>query len=171
VTRWTPQQARLHPFITGEKYTKPFVVCPMCIMSWVLITPYCFHSQMVWQSHSTNPHLAVVGLIQNGLTVDWYLRNLKVQGHTQTRPHTIITLPSTRHTLLRLNLKLLTHSETHTSPLKTLSNTHHPPIILHLTPSPLYISLSNPSSLHHPLSNNLSTHITYPIPLLLVIVA
>jgi len=26
VTRWTPQQARLHPFITGEKYTKPFVV-------------------------------------------------------------------------------------------------------------------------------------------------
>ncbi|KAF8973102.1 kinase-like domain-containing protein [Flammula alnicola] len=25
VTRWTPQQARLHPFITGEKYTKPFV--------------------------------------------------------------------------------------------------------------------------------------------------
>jgi dual specificity protein kinase YAK1 len=26
VTRWTPQQARNHPFITGEKYTKPFVV-------------------------------------------------------------------------------------------------------------------------------------------------
>ena len=26
VTRWTPQQARLHPFITGEKWTKPFVV-------------------------------------------------------------------------------------------------------------------------------------------------
>lgn len=26
VTRWTPQQARLHPFITGEKFTKPFVV-------------------------------------------------------------------------------------------------------------------------------------------------
>ncbi|KAF8637949.1 hypothetical protein AX16_010582 [Volvariella volvacea WC 439] len=25
VTRWTPQQARQHPFITGEKYTKPFV--------------------------------------------------------------------------------------------------------------------------------------------------
>ncbi|KAJ7178381.1 kinase-like domain-containing protein [Mycena crocata] len=25
VTRWTPQQARLHPFITGEKFTKPFV--------------------------------------------------------------------------------------------------------------------------------------------------
>ncbi len=24
--RWTPQQARLHPFITGEKFTKPFVV-------------------------------------------------------------------------------------------------------------------------------------------------
>ena len=24
--RWTPQQARMHPFITGEKYTKPFVV-------------------------------------------------------------------------------------------------------------------------------------------------
>ncbi|PAV18773.1 kinase [Pyrrhoderma noxium] len=23
--RWTPQQARMHPFITGEKYTKPFV--------------------------------------------------------------------------------------------------------------------------------------------------
>ncbi|KLO05747.1 kinase-like protein [Schizopora paradoxa] len=23
--RWTPQQARLHPFITGEKFTKPFV--------------------------------------------------------------------------------------------------------------------------------------------------
>jgi dual specificity protein kinase YAK1 len=26
ITRWTPQQARLHPFITGEKFTKPFVV-------------------------------------------------------------------------------------------------------------------------------------------------
>ncbi|KAF5380347.1 hypothetical protein D9615_004562 [Tricholomella constricta] len=25
VTRWTPQQARLHPFITGEKFIKPFV--------------------------------------------------------------------------------------------------------------------------------------------------
>ncbi|KAJ7647142.1 kinase-like domain-containing protein [Roridomyces roridus] len=25
VTRWSPQQARLHPFITGEKFTKPFV--------------------------------------------------------------------------------------------------------------------------------------------------
>ncbi|KAJ2917744.1 hypothetical protein MD484_g2632, partial [Candolleomyces efflorescens] len=25
ITRWTPQQARLHPFITGEKFTKPFV--------------------------------------------------------------------------------------------------------------------------------------------------
>ncbi|KAJ3567577.1 hypothetical protein NP233_g6268 [Leucocoprinus birnbaumii] len=25
VTRWTPQQARMHPFITGEKFTKPFV--------------------------------------------------------------------------------------------------------------------------------------------------
>lgn len=25
--RWTPQQARMHPFITGEKFTKPFVVC------------------------------------------------------------------------------------------------------------------------------------------------
>ncbi|PPQ89720.1 hypothetical protein CVT25_014121 [Psilocybe cyanescens] len=25
VTRWTPQQARLHPFITGEKFSKPFV--------------------------------------------------------------------------------------------------------------------------------------------------
>ncbi|KIK67246.1 hypothetical protein GYMLUDRAFT_156550 [Collybiopsis luxurians FD-317 M1] len=26
ITRWTPQQARLHPFITGEKFVKPFVV-------------------------------------------------------------------------------------------------------------------------------------------------
>lgn len=26
VTRWTPQQARLHPFITGEKFSKPFIV-------------------------------------------------------------------------------------------------------------------------------------------------
>ncbi|KAF8635188.1 hypothetical protein AX17_003964 [Amanita inopinata Kibby_2008] len=25
VTRWTPQQARMHPFITGEKFAKPFV--------------------------------------------------------------------------------------------------------------------------------------------------
>ncbi|KAJ3748923.1 kinase-like domain-containing protein [Lentinula detonsa] len=24
ITRWTPQQARLHPFITGEKFVKPF---------------------------------------------------------------------------------------------------------------------------------------------------
>lgn len=26
IERWSPQQARLHPFITGEKWTKPFVV-------------------------------------------------------------------------------------------------------------------------------------------------
>ncbi|KAJ4483254.1 kinase-like domain-containing protein [Lentinula aciculospora] len=25
VTRWTPQQARLHPFITGEKFVRPFL--------------------------------------------------------------------------------------------------------------------------------------------------
>ncbi|KAH8119096.1 kinase-like domain-containing protein [Phellopilus nigrolimitatus] len=25
IQRWTPQQARMHPFITGEKYVKPFV--------------------------------------------------------------------------------------------------------------------------------------------------
>ncbi|KAK0461257.1 kinase-like domain-containing protein [Desarmillaria tabescens] len=31
VTRWTPQQARLHPFITGEKYTKPFVVSALIL--------------------------------------------------------------------------------------------------------------------------------------------
>ena len=29
--RWTPQQARMHPFITGEKFTKPFVVCNLKI--------------------------------------------------------------------------------------------------------------------------------------------
>lgn len=33
VTRWTPQQARLHPFITGEKFTKPFSVCTINIMA------------------------------------------------------------------------------------------------------------------------------------------
>lgn len=26
IQRWTPQQARLHPFITGEKWTKPWQV-------------------------------------------------------------------------------------------------------------------------------------------------
>lgn len=26
VERWTPQQARLHPFITGDKFTGPYVV-------------------------------------------------------------------------------------------------------------------------------------------------
>lgn len=25
--RWTPQQAKQHPFITGEKFTRPFNVC------------------------------------------------------------------------------------------------------------------------------------------------
>lgn len=27
IERWTPQQARMHPFITGEKYTRPYTVC------------------------------------------------------------------------------------------------------------------------------------------------
>jgi serine/threonine protein kinase len=27
IERWTPQQARQHPFITGEKFTKPWSVC------------------------------------------------------------------------------------------------------------------------------------------------
>jgi dual specificity protein kinase YAK1 len=26
IERWSPQQARMHPFITGEKFTKPFQV-------------------------------------------------------------------------------------------------------------------------------------------------
>lgn len=26
IQRWSPQQARLHPFITGEKWTKPWQV-------------------------------------------------------------------------------------------------------------------------------------------------
>lgn len=26
IERWTPQQARMHPFITGEKWTKPWTV-------------------------------------------------------------------------------------------------------------------------------------------------
>ena len=26
IERWSPQQARLHPFITGEKWTKPWQV-------------------------------------------------------------------------------------------------------------------------------------------------
>lgn len=27
IERWSPQQAKLHPFITGEKFTGPFSVC------------------------------------------------------------------------------------------------------------------------------------------------
>jgi hypothetical protein len=56
VTRWTPQQARLHPFITGEKYTKPFVVCPMRILSWVVITSIV--SIAGWFDSRTAPALA-----------------------------------------------------------------------------------------------------------------
>lgn len=26
IERWSPQQARLHPFITGEKFTRPYIV-------------------------------------------------------------------------------------------------------------------------------------------------
>lgn len=26
IERWSPEQARMHPFITGEKWTKPFTV-------------------------------------------------------------------------------------------------------------------------------------------------
>jgi hypothetical protein len=129
---------------------------------------------MVWQLYSTSPRLAAVGPIQNGLTVDWYLRNPKVQEHTQTRLHTTITLPSIKHTPLKLKPKLPIHSETLTSTLKTLSNTHHQPITRHLIPSRLYISLNSPSSLlprSSNLSNNRNMHITYLILLLQVIVA
>ncbi|KAJ3498128.1 hypothetical protein NMY22_g19632 [Coprinellus aureogranulatus] len=31
ITRWTPQQARFHPFITGEKFTKPFTPDSMVV--------------------------------------------------------------------------------------------------------------------------------------------
>lgn len=128
---------------------------------------------MDWQLHSTSPRLALAGPIQNGLTVDWYLRNPKVQEHTQTRPHTTITLPSIKHTPLKLKLKLPTHFETLTSTLKTLSNTRRQPITRHLSPSRLYISLNSPNSLLPPnnLSNNRNTHITFLILLLQVILA
>ncbi|KAF7428224.1 dual specificity protein kinase yak1 [Pleurotus ostreatus] len=40
VTRWTPQQARQHPFITGEKWAKPFVVrADLLSPPFVLIIP------------------------------------------------------------------------------------------------------------------------------------
>lgn len=29
IERWSPQQARMHPFITGEKWTKPWTVCDL----------------------------------------------------------------------------------------------------------------------------------------------
>ncbi|KAJ7703000.1 kinase-like domain-containing protein [Mycena rosella] len=60
VMRWSPQQARLHPFITGEKFTKPFVV--RCALGFVCPDGLTGTSQSP-QSTSADPKRPYGGLV------------------------------------------------------------------------------------------------------------
>jgi serine/threonine protein kinase len=43
IQRWSPQQARLHPFITGEKWTKPWQVSSNFLINLVSSSIFIFH--------------------------------------------------------------------------------------------------------------------------------
>lgn len=123
VTRWTPQQARLHPFITGEKFTKPFVVCLLfssssCTCSYLVISP------RGWRSLLTHPQLRIL----NGHTEALCLLNPREREHIRTLHRTIIIWPSTKRILQpKHSLRL--------PPIRSGIHTSHPqPLSMHQVP-------------------------------------
>lgn len=100
VTRWTPQQARMHPFITGEKFTKPFVVSMHLAQIFFMQQLNKVFSPM----GSTHPRLPQVRQIQRDLMGVWSHRSQKAQERIRTRQVTIITLRSIKPILLKLKL-------------------------------------------------------------------
>jgi len=99
VTRWTPQQARMHPFITGENFTKPFVVS-------MNLTQILRRNLKKSRSPmgSTYPLLPRLHRIRRDLMAVWSHRSQKVQERIRMPQATTITLHSTKHIPLKLKL-------------------------------------------------------------------
>ena len=82
IERWSPQQARLHPFITGEKFTKPFVVRSSSpfrsmIFSWTLSacgSPFATAASFPFCRFS-HKHV-------RSQTSVWWARSFSAQGYT-----------------------------------------------------------------------------------------
>lgn len=158
VTRWTPQQARLHPFITGEKYTKPFVV-RVCSVSYLKDIdeqpPFC--SLMVFLLHRRlHPTLNVRMVVS-------YLHNPRGRGLTRMQRRTTIISHSIKHIPPKHSLKQQTLSGILTSTRRILS-TQRQIIILPLRPSLQPIKRNNRPQLRRS-SNTLNlyqTHLQLP---------
>lgn len=102
IERWSPQQARLHPFITGEKWTKPWTVSAgHCFV----IMPFLNDDHSLLEHHPPTERLLelprrVLTLlsIRSVHTEAWSLRNQRALARTRMPPHTTSTLPSTKRT-------------------------------------------------------------------------
>lgn len=135
VTRWTPQQARMHPFITGEKFTKPFVV------SEHLAHILCRNLN---KSRSpmdlTHPLLPRLDRTRRDLMAVWSHRSQKVQERIRMPQVTTITLHSIKRILLKLKLHrrrlLCTGIRTLRHKVKTLQQRHHRIQCLRITERP-----------------------------------
>ncbi|PCH43614.1 kinase-like protein [Wolfiporia cocos MD-104 SS10] len=96
IERWSPQQARLHPFITGEKWTKPWTV------GFSRIKP---HRRTDLRGSPvvicTLFHLRAVVPTRSGHTAAWCRPNRRAHERTRMRRRTINIWPSIRHTQRR----------------------------------------------------------------------
>ena len=138
IERWSPQQARLHPFITGEKFTKPFVVSydnlnlSMAFFSCLIISPLVtLHNRQVLLRPFRQPRLhRILNVHLAGL----FHLNPRVHEHTRMLPLTTSTLPSTRLTPPRPRLPLRPQIMCSVILIsqRNYSRSRHPPYILPL---------------------------------------
>ena len=106
VERWTPQQARQHPFITGEKFTKPWSVSWFELSTCRSPLTHCTHSH-THKSLFLNPPLSTRLHLQtpNDHTVDWYPHNRRELGRSRMLLPTINIWLNTKLTRLKRRLK------------------------------------------------------------------
>jgi hypothetical protein len=103
VQRWTPAQARMHPFITGEKWTKPWRVCENCKFSLSRYSYTLFSHRQLLLLFSSSQHRRPVRRrwTPKGRMVVWFRHRQRVSAPTRMQRHTISSLRSIRHTLPR----------------------------------------------------------------------
>ena len=107
IERWSPQQARLHPFITGEKWTKPWTVSGLTC-GYRPCTEICDSQLVLGRPNLPRPqvsHLPEVREVPpstpNDHTEVLFLLNPRVRVPIRMPPHTTSTWPSIRRTLRR----------------------------------------------------------------------
>ena len=155
IERWSPQQARLHPFITGEKWTKPWTVgvqvyTALIRVLMVLCSPLALR-RLTLRPLATLPHQARAAppWILSGHTEVWFPRSRRVLAPIKMPRRTISTWLSTKRTRRkrRQPLKLLRMStETRTCNSSPRSRSRHRLTVATRRTTPLPTSLRPSSS-------------------------